>query len=146
VATIAVRNLWKAYGDHVVLENINLQVGDHELVALFGASGRGKTTFLRLLLGEEPPSRGQITIDGEPLPGEPGPDRGIVFQRYSVFPHLTVVENVLLGLELQGARVTGRLFGRRRGEAMVRELDERLQRTEHFLHEHYLRGASRPSG
>jgi hypothetical protein len=49
------------------------------------------------------PSRGEILLDGQPLRPEPGPDRGIVFQRYSVFPHLTVLRNVLLGLELGGA-------------------------------------------
>jgi len=53
---------------------------------LWGASGCGKSTFLRLLLGVEVPSRGQLLIDGEPLVSEPGPDRGIVFQRYSLFP------------------------------------------------------------
>ena len=61
--------------------------------------GCGKTTFLRMLLGVESPDRGQFLIDGAPLPPEPGPDRGIVFQRYSLFPHLTVLDNLLLGLE-----------------------------------------------
>ena len=85
-ARIAIRNLWKEYGDQVVLERINLEVPAGEFCTIVGASGCGKTTFLRLLLGEEAPTRGQILLDGEPLPAEPGPDRGIVFQRYSVFP------------------------------------------------------------
>ena len=114
---IAIRNLWKEYGDQVVLERINLEVTAGEFCTIVGASGCGKTTFLRLLLGEEAPTRGRILIDGEPLPAEPGPDRGIVFQRYSVFPHLTVLGNVLLGLELRAAPVTGRLFGSARREA-----------------------------
>ena len=114
---IATRNLWKEYGDQVVLERINLEVAAGEFCTIVGASGCGKTTFLRLLLGEEAPTRGRILIDGEPLPAEPGPDRGIVFQRYSVFPHLTVLGNVLLGLELRAAPVTGRLFGSARREA-----------------------------
>jgi len=114
---IATRNLWKEYGDQVVLERINLEAAAGELCTIVGASGCGKTTFLRLLLGEEAPTRGRILIDGEPLPAEPGPDRGIVFQRYSVFPHLTVLGNVLLGLELRAAPVTGRLFGSARREA-----------------------------
>jgi len=117
---IAIRNLWKEYGDQVVLERINLQVAAGEFCTIVGASGCGKTTFLRLLLGEEAPSRGQILLDGRPLPAEPGPDRGIVFQRYSVFPHLTVLRNVLLGLELKGAPLTGRLFGAARREALER--------------------------
>ena len=120
VANITIRNLWKQYGDHVVLENVSLQVKEHELVTIVGASGCGKTTFLRILLGEETLTRGEIQIDGVPLPDEPGPDRGIVFQRYSVFPHLTVLENVLLGLEMQGSRLLGRLFGQRRREAIER--------------------------
>lgn len=119
-ARIAIRNLWKEYGDQVVLERINLQVQPGEFCTIVGASGCGKTTFLRLLLGEEAPSRGQILLDGRPLPPEPGPDRGIVFQRYSVFPHLTVLRNVLLGLELRGAPLTGRLFGAGRREALER--------------------------
>src|SRR5687768_285232 len=81
-----------------------------------------------MLLGIESPSRGQLLIDGEELRPEPNPDRGIVFQRYSLFPHLSVLENVLLGLELEGSRVLGRLFGarRRRAIASANELLESL--------------------
>jgi NitT/TauT family transport system ATP-binding protein len=68
----------------------------------------------------EQPSRGKLLIDGRPVPPEPGPDRGIVFQRYSLFPHLTVLGNLILGLELQRSWVLGRLFGARRREAAVR--------------------------
>lgn len=118
MATISVKNLWKEYGEHVVLENINLHVKDHEFITIVGASGCGKSTFLRMLLGQEQPSRGEFLIDGKPLPDEPGPDRGIVFQRYSVFPHLSVLENVLLGLELGGAPLLGRLFGGARRAAV----------------------------
>jgi NitT/TauT family transport system ATP-binding protein len=104
-------NVWKEYGDHVVLEQITLDVEARAFIALVGPSGCGKTTFLRLLLGEESPTRGRILVDGVPLKPEPDADRGVVFQRYSVFPHLTVLQNVLLGRELQRARWTGRLFG-----------------------------------
>lgn len=122
---ITVKHLWKEYDAQVVLENVNLHVGDHEFVTIIGASGCGKTTFLRMLLGVESPSRGQFLIDGQPLPGEPGPDRGIVFQRYSLFPHLTVLENLMLGLELHGSPLLGRLFGAKRRAA--------LERAEHLL-------------
>jgi NitT/TauT family transport system ATP-binding protein len=71
-----------------------------------------------MLLGIEAPSRGSFLIDGQPLPAEPGPDRGIVFQRYSLFPHLTVMGNLLLGLEMQGSPVLCRLFGARRRRAL----------------------------
>ncbi len=117
---VTVKRLWKEFGAQVVLENINLHIGDHEFVTIVGASGCGKTTFLRLLLGVETPSRGEFLIDGRPLPSEPGPDRGIVFQRYSLFPHLTVIDNLLLGLELRGSPMLGRLFGRRRRRALDR--------------------------
>ena len=123
---VSVKHLWKEYGDQVVLENVNLHVGDHEFVTIVGASGCGKTTFLKMLLGVEAPTRGSFLIDGEPLPTEPGPDRGIVFQRYSLFPHLTVLGNLLLGLELRDSRFAGRLFGaaRRRAIEKARELLE----------------------
>jgi len=117
---VTVKHLWKEFGKQVVLENVNLQVGDHEFVTIVGASGCGKTTFLKMLLGVESPSRGQFLIDGQTLPSEPGPDRGIVFQRYSLFPHLTVLENLLLGLELHGAPLLGRLFGARRRAALAK--------------------------
>jgi len=119
---VTVKHLWKEYGDQVVLENVNLQINDHEFVTIVGASGCGKTTFLKMLLGVETPSRGQFLIDGTALPGEPGPDRGIVFQRYSLFPHLTVLDNLLLGLELQAAPLLGRLFGARRRRALDKAL------------------------
>jgi len=120
MARVSVRNVWKTYGDHVVLENLRLEVADNEFVTIVGASGCGKTTFLRMLLGTEQPTRGGILIDGERIRPEPDPARGIVFQRYSLFPHLSVMGNLVLGLELQRSRLLGRLFGARRREAMQR--------------------------
>src|ERR1700693_4847012 len=117
---VTVKRLWKEFGAQVVLDTSKLHIGDHEFVTIVGASGCGKTTFLRMLLGVEAPSRGEFLIDGRPLQSEPGPDRGIVFQRYSLFPHLTVIDNLLLGLELRGAPLLGRLFGARRRRAMDR--------------------------
>jgi len=118
MTTVQVDNLWKEYGGHVVLERINLAIAGRAFCAIVGASGCGKTTFLRMLLSEEVPTRGEILVDGEPLPGEPGPERGVVFQRYSVFPHLTVLKNVMLGLELEGSPLLGRLFGAARRRAV----------------------------
>jgi NitT/TauT family transport system ATP-binding protein len=118
MAVVTIKRLWKEYGAQVVLENINLTIADHEFVTIVGASGCGKTTFLRMLLGVERPTRGEMLIDGKPVPNEPGVDRGIVFQRYSLFPHLTVQQNLLLGLELSGSRVLGKLFGARRRAAL----------------------------
>ncbi|HBC19633.1 MAG TPA: lauroyl acyltransferase, partial [Alcanivorax sp.] len=93
---IEMKNLWKEYGDQVVLERLNATVQEGEFVTVVGASGCGKTTFLKLLLGTEQASRGELLLDGQPLPGEPDDSRGIVFQRYSVLIHLTALENVML--------------------------------------------------
>ena len=114
---IEVRNVWKEYGDQVVLERLNLRIEAGEFCSLVGASGCGKSTFLRLLLGQERATRGDILLDGQPLPAEPDAHRGVVFQRYSVFDHLTVLRNVMLGLELPRATFTGRLFGAQRRAA-----------------------------
>ncbi|MBB5405456.1 MULTISPECIES: ABC transporter ATP-binding protein [Paraburkholderia] len=114
---IEVRNVWKEYGDQVVLERLNLSVKEGEFCSMVGASGCGKSTFLRLLLGQERATRGEILLDGDPLPDEPDRHRGVVFQRYSVFDHLSALDNVLLALELPRARYTGRLFGARRRAA-----------------------------
>jgi NitT/TauT family transport system ATP-binding protein len=116
---VSVRNLWMEYPGQVVLERVNLEVRTGEFCVLIGPSGCGKTTFLRLLLSMERPTRGEIRLDGAPLPLDPGPDRGVVFQRYSVFPHLTVVENVILGLEFAASVALGKLFGRRRRRAVA---------------------------
>lgn len=116
MSTIVFDKVWKEYGDHVVLEQISLEIEPRTFVALVGPSGCGKTTFLRMLLGAERQTRGDILIDGKPLKPEPDADRGVVFQRYSVFPHLTVLENVMVGPELKGSRLTGRLFGKSRSQ------------------------------
>ena len=123
---VSVRNLWMEYPGQVVLERISLEVASGEFCALIGPSGCGKTTFLRLLLSMERPTRGAILLDGQPLPPEPGPDRGVVFQRYSVFPHLTVVGNVILGLERARSPLLGRLCGARRRRA-VEEADRVIE-------------------
>ncbi len=120
---IEARKVWKRYGDQVVLERLNLRIDEGEFCAVVGASGCGKTTFLRMLLGEEAPDRGEILFAGKPLHMEPDPARGIVFQRYSVFPHLTVLGNVMLGLELRGSSLLGRLLGGRRREAKRQALE-----------------------
>lgn len=116
-AFLEVRNVWQQYDDQVVIERLNLKVAEGEFCTLVGASGCGKSTFLRLLLGQERPSRGEILLDGQPLAGEPDASRGIVFQRYTVFPHLSVLDNVALGLELPRSKLLGRLFGAAKREA-----------------------------
>ncbi|MCY4057233.1 MAG: ATP-binding cassette domain-containing protein, partial [Gammaproteobacteria bacterium] len=120
MSLVDVRNVWKRYPGKTVLENVRLRVDEHEFVTIVGASGCGKTTFLRMLLGEVEPCQGVIEIAGKQLVPEPRADRGVVFQRYSVFPHLTVLGNVLLGLEFSRSRLLGRTFGRRRAHDVER--------------------------
>lgn len=108
---IEARNLWKSYGDTQVLERLSINVQEGEFVTLVGASGCGKSTFLKLLLGVEVPSRGELLLDGKLIPDEPGPDRGIVFQQYSVFPHMTVLGNVVAARAFQKPGWSGYLFG-----------------------------------
>ena len=119
MSLISVRNLSLSYGGFAVLERVNLEVQAREFCTIVGASGCGKSSFLRLLLSEERPSGGEIRLEGRPLADEPQADRGVVFQRYSVFPHLTVMENLILPSELSGAALCGRFFGARRRRAMA---------------------------
>lgn len=98
-------NVSKVYhtrqGPIQALENINIHVEIGELVSIVGASGAGKSTLLRLVAGLELPTSGSITVDGDTITG-PGPDRGMVFQNYTLYPWMTVAKNVEFGLKLQG--------------------------------------------
>ena len=118
MSALSFRNVWVEYGDQVVLERINLEIASGTFLSVVGPSGAGKSTFLRLILGQEKPAQGAVLLDGAPFPAEPGPDRGIVFQRYSVFPHLTVLGNVLIGYEFAERKLSARLFGQARREAI----------------------------
>ena len=111
---ISVRSISKAYGDTLVLERVSLDVPAGQFCTIVGASGCGKSTFLRMLLSQETPDSGAILKDGSPIAAEPAPDRGIVFQRYSVFPHLTVEDNLILADEFEGGGPLARSFGSRR--------------------------------
>ncbi|MDQ2076307.1 ABC transporter ATP-binding protein [Marinimicrobium sp. ABcell2] len=108
---IKARNLWKHYGDNTVLERINVQVHAGEFITMVGASGCGKSTFLKMLLGMESPTYGELLLDDKPIPDEPDQSRGIVFQQYSVFPHLTVLKNVIIAREFEHSPLLGKLFG-----------------------------------
>ena len=111
------KNIWVSYGPVSILERVSLSVEKGTFCTIVGASGCGKSTFLRLLLGQERPTRGVIEVDGQAIPGEPTPERGVVFQRYSVFPHLTVLQNLIIPAEFSAAPFSGRLFGRAKAQA-----------------------------
>ena len=102
---LQVDNICKRFGAgasaKLVLDGIRFDVHSGEFIALVGSSGSGKSTLLRLIAGLDRPSAGVITIDGVPVRG-PGSDRGMVFQKYSLYPWLTAAQNVAFGLELQG--------------------------------------------
>ena len=98
---LLVQNLCKRFGDKTVLEDINFSMQSGEFVTFVGSSGCGKSTLLRLIAGLDHPSRGRIQVDGSPVEG-PGPDRGMVFQKYSLYPWLNAADNVAFGMRLQG--------------------------------------------
>ena len=100
---IKIENLSKAFGEKVILDNINLDIKRGEFVTLLGPSGCGKTTLLRMLAGFMQPDSGSITLEGKNILSMPPHQRPLntVFQRYALFPHLNVYENIAFGLKLK---------------------------------------------
>jgi len=98
VAYLELNNVSKSFGGAPVLKDINLSVEKGEFVAIVGFSGAGKTTLISLVAGLLKPSIGSLTLNDLEITG-PGPDRGIVFQNYSLLPWLTVFENIQLAVE-----------------------------------------------
>ncbi|MDY7014702.1 MAG: ABC transporter ATP-binding protein [Cyanobacteriota bacterium] len=102
---LQIRNLHKNFetknGTLAVLENINMNIERGEFICTVGASGSGKSTLLRQIAGLDRPTSGEVKIDGKPV-GGPGPDRGMVFQHYTLYPWMSVQENTEFGLKLQG--------------------------------------------
>ncbi|MBL8473120.1 MAG: ABC transporter ATP-binding protein [Rhodocyclaceae bacterium] len=95
---LELRNLSKSYGDNSVLKDMNLQIREGEFVAIVGFSGSGKTTLISLISGLIQPDQGEVSLRGKPVTG-PGPDRGVVFQSYSLMPWMTVRQNVALAVD-----------------------------------------------
>jgi len=102
---LEVKGLYKefesAHGTVTALRDINFKTHRREFVCVIGPSGCGKSTLIRILAGLETPSSGSVLLDGKAVRG-PGPDRGMVFQGYTLFPWLTVKKNVMFGLEMAG--------------------------------------------
>jgi putative spermidine/putrescine transport system ATP-binding protein len=103
MAYIEFQNVVKRFGDNTVLDHINLSINKGELVTLLGPSGCGKSTLLRCLAGLEQVSEGSIILDGQEVTGLPASKRnvGMVFQQYSLFPNMTVEQNIAFGLKMQ---------------------------------------------
>ena len=100
-----VRSLGKSFksgqGPVEVLQDISFNVHRREFICILGPSGCGKSTLIRIFAGLETPSSGAVEVDGKPVEG-PGPDHGMVFQSYTLFPWLTVKKNVMFGLRQKG--------------------------------------------
>ena len=113
---VSVEDIHQSYDGRPILERVSLSIDEGDFISIVGASGCGKSTFLRLLLAQEQPTRGEIRIDGHPPAREPGRERGIVFQRYSVFLHMTVRENLVVAESFRSGR-WGSFFGAARRDA-----------------------------
>jgi NitT/TauT family transport system ATP-binding protein len=104
---LEVENISKVYAGKgkqllTVLQDINIKIFPREFICLVGTSGCGKSTLLNIIAGLLPPSTGEVLVDGQSVTGRPGSDRGMVFQGYTLYPWLTVAQNVAFGLQFQG--------------------------------------------
>jgi NitT/TauT family transport system ATP-binding protein len=108
---LEVENISKVYPGKgkqllTVLQNINIKIFPREFICLVGTSGCGKSTLLNIIAGLLPPSTGEVLVDGQSVTGRPGSDRGMVFQGYTLYPWLTVAQNVAFGLQFQDMNKT----------------------------------------
>jgi NitT/TauT family transport system ATP-binding protein len=94
-----------ASGTMHVVDNVSYSIRDREFVSVIGPSGCGKTTMMNMVAGFMRPSSGTVMLDGRPIRG-PGPDRGVIFQEYGVFPWLTVKQNIAFGLKLRANKTS----------------------------------------
>jgi nitrate/nitrite transport system ATP-binding protein len=106
MAFLSLRRVTKSYttarGCVTVLRDVDLEVAEGEFVSIIGASGSGKTTLVSLIAGLLAPDDGQLLLDGEPITA-PGPERGVIFQNYSLLPWMTALENVRLAVDAVAA-------------------------------------------
>ncbi|HTP73036.1 MAG TPA: ABC transporter ATP-binding protein [Burkholderiaceae bacterium] len=98
---LSIRGVARRFGDTLALQSTDLQVAENDFIAILGPSGCGKSTLLRIVGGLDHPSAGEVLLDGRRV-GGPGADRGMVFQSYTLFPWLSVLDNVCFGLRERG--------------------------------------------
>ena len=100
---VSLKNINVSYDENSILENLNLDIKDKEFLTLLGPSGCGKTTILRTIAGFIKPNSGEVLFDGKVINDTPAYKREVntVFQRYALFPHLNVFENIAFGLNLK---------------------------------------------
>jgi NitT/TauT family transport system ATP-binding protein len=106
IPKLEIKHISKSYplkgGHHsLILDDINLQLAPREFTCLVGTSGCGKSTLLNIIAGLLQPSSGEVLVDGRSVTGQPGSDRGMIFQGYTLYPWLTVAKNVAFGLQFQ---------------------------------------------
>ena len=126
---IEIKDVCKSFGDTEILHNINLYIRKCEFVTLLGPSGCGKTTLLRLLGGFETPTSGQIYFDGADIAGVPPYKRRIntVFQKYALFSHLNVFDNIAFGLNLKDPEAFGVKTRAQKKEEIKRRVERMLK-------------------
>ena len=139
---LSCRGICHSYQGKDVLSELDLSIQEGEFVTLVGPSGCGKSTLLRLIIGQEQVSSGEIVLCGQPI-GPPDPQRGVVFQNYSLFPHLTVLENVILSKKLGLSRWAWRNL-RREAEEEGRDMLQMVKMIDHARkYPHQLSGGQR---
>lgn len=108
--SIAIENITKRYGSHSVVDQVSLHVEDGELMVLLGSSGSGKSTILRIVAGLIEPDEGQVLLSGRDITHLPPQQRGLgfVFQNYSIFPNMTIAENIEFGLKIRNMSLSER--------------------------------------
>ena len=101
---IDLSHIWKSYDGDLILDDLSLSVKENSFVTLLGPSGCGKTTTLRIIGGFEKPDKGQVIFDGEDITNTPPNKRQLntVFQKYALFTHMSIAENIAFGLKIKG--------------------------------------------
>lgn len=140
---ISIKNLHKEYqvekGPSVnALNGVSLEIEENEFVCVVGPSGCGKTTLLNIIAGLEPFDSGTVTMDGEPIVG-PGPERGVIFQQYALFPWMTVRKNIEYGLKFIKKPVTTEHLDAQGKKTQVTVMQKLSSEEKHAISDRYIK-------